>query len=105
MNESCKRGNYFIVERDGSIKTNFSMLYNFEKLLEISGNSPNRIEVLDGLRAISMIWIIAGHGFSSWIDRFPATNQIEIPKVGIFDRRTTVSFLKLSHFFLFSSER
>lgn len=67
-----------------SILTKFSMYYNSEKLLKINGNSPNRIDVLDGLRAISMIWIIAGHGFSSWIDRFPASNQNDIPKVGNF---------------------
>lgn len=57
------------------------MFVNFKKLIEVEPKSRDRFDVLDGIRSISMIWIIAGHGFSAWLDRMPSINQGEIPKV------------------------
>lgn len=53
----------------------FSLLSNAKKLLEVSKNSPDHVKVLDGMRVISITWIIAGHGFSSWTEFLPAMNR------------------------------
>lgn len=46
----------------------FSVLSNGRKLLHISTHSKSKeqIETFHGLRVISMMWIVAGHGFVSW---------------------------------------
>lgn len=40
----------------------FSIITNGEKILKIT-SGPDQIGCLNGLRFISMVWIIAGHGF------------------------------------------
>ncbi|KAJ8922574.1 hypothetical protein NQ315_007604 [Exocentrus adspersus] len=46
----------------------FSVLSNGRKLLHISKHSTSKehIETFFGLRVISMMWIVAGHGFVGW---------------------------------------
>lgn len=58
-----------------------SMFSNFKKLIHIGQNSRDRFDVMDGLRVISITWIIAGHGMSSWSDRFPTTNWADFDQV------------------------
>lgn len=51
------------------------MISNFKKLFTIEENGKDRIIVFEGIRAISMMWIIAGHGYSIWDDRLPESNN------------------------------
>ncbi|KAJ8922576.1 hypothetical protein NQ315_007606 [Exocentrus adspersus] len=46
----------------------FSVLSNGRKLLHISRHSTSKeqIEIFHGIRVISMIWIVSGHGFVMW---------------------------------------
>ncbi|KAJ8948699.1 hypothetical protein NQ314_008363 [Rhamnusium bicolor] len=41
----------------------FSVFSNGRKLLHVSKNSREQIQTFHGLRVLSMMWIIAGHGF------------------------------------------
>ncbi|XP_017785861.1 PREDICTED: nose resistant to fluoxetine protein 6-like [Nicrophorus vespilloides] len=43
----------------------FSMFTNFNKLTKITKN-PEHMHCLDGIRAISMAWVIAGHRYASF---------------------------------------
>lgn len=48
----------------------FSVLTNGRKLLHISKHttSKEQVETFHGLRVISMMWIVAGHGMVAWDD-------------------------------------
>lgn len=74
--------------------TSFSVLSNGRKLLHISRHSTSKeqIETFHGLRVISMMWIVAGHGFISW-EKVPVVNKEEW---GDSVRRTYCSFVSKS---------
>ncbi|XP_018573259.1 nose resistant to fluoxetine protein 6 [Anoplophora glabripennis] len=56
------------LEHHHPLLVSFSVLSNGRKLLHISRHSNNKehIEPFNGLRVISMMWIVAGHGFVGW---------------------------------------
>lgn len=43
--------------------TAFSALSNGKKLLTIN-NSPSQLKCLDGLRFLSMMWVVLGHSYA-----------------------------------------
>ncbi|RZC39379.1 nose resistant to fluoxetine protein 6-like, partial [Asbolus verrucosus] len=55
----------------------FSLLTNGKKLLHISQNNPEQIQCLNGMRFISMMWVIAGHGFIA-MESVPLINYATI---------------------------
>ncbi|KAJ8948696.1 hypothetical protein NQ314_008360 [Rhamnusium bicolor] len=59
----------------------FSVLSNGRKLLHISKNSKDQIQTFHGLKVISMMWVVAGHGFAVW------------PHISITNKRDVESFL------------
>lgn len=69
------------LECDYPLITNISIFSNGKKFLKIPKSIPGYIEILDGIRVISITWIIAGHGFSAWIDMIPAINLVEAAEV------------------------
>lgn len=46
----------------------FSVFTNGRKLLNVSKGSKEQIQLFHGLKFISMMWIVAGHGFVGWLD-------------------------------------
>ncbi|XP_063930453.1 nose resistant to fluoxetine protein 6-like [Zophobas morio] len=56
----------------------FSFITNGNKLLHTSqGKNPNQITCLNGMRFISMMWVIAGHGFVA-MEQLPLINYSTI---------------------------
>lgn len=54
----------------------FSGIANGKKLLKSSGDA-NKMKVLDGLKAMSMIWIIFSHGYLLLLD-VPLSNYADV---------------------------
>lgn len=54
----------------------FSCITNGKKLLKSSGDT-NKMKVLDGLKAMSMIWIIFAHGYLLLLD-VPLSNYADV---------------------------
>lgn len=54
----------------------YSILSNGRKLIRTSKNagSKEEIHVFQGIRVISMMWIVAGHGFLSW-EKIPVADD------------------------------
>ncbi|XP_044255641.1 nose resistant to fluoxetine protein 6-like [Tribolium madens] len=60
------------------IYVSFSVLTNGRKLLNINYNpNPDQIQCLNGMRFISMMWVIAGHNFVA-VEQVPIINYAEI---------------------------
>ncbi|XP_045479180.1 O-acyltransferase like protein-like [Harmonia axyridis] len=55
----------------------FSAFHNGKKLITISKGNPDQIQCIHGLRFLSMIWVIAGHSFSSGTS-FPQMNKDDV---------------------------
>ncbi|CAH1987780.1 unnamed protein product [Acanthoscelides obtectus] len=51
----------------------FSVLTNIQKVLQTSDGNREQIEVFHGMKTISMMWVIAGHGFIGF-KNFPVSN-------------------------------
>lgn len=45
----------------------FSVYSNMPKLLKTSTNRTDQIQVFHGIKVISMLWIVAGHGYTIWL--------------------------------------
>lgn len=58
----------------------FSLFANAKRLLETK-SSPNNIHVFDGLKVISLAWIIGGHGYSVWNEIVPSQNIEDLYEV------------------------
>lgn len=72
----------------------FSAYTNGEKLFDITENkSPNAINCLNGLRALSVLWIIFGHRVLNQ-QSFPIANRME---VAMFYERFLVVFFTAHH--------
>ncbi|KAJ8948702.1 hypothetical protein NQ314_008366 [Rhamnusium bicolor] len=68
----------------------FSVFSNGRKLLLVSKNSKEQIQTFHGLKVISIMWIVAGHGFSVW-PNISVTNQSD---------KEEVSFIYFSDIFI-----
>ncbi|KAL3266701.1 hypothetical protein HHI36_010863 [Cryptolaemus montrouzieri] len=44
----------------------FSVYYNGSKLLTVSTNKKDQVQCMNGMRFLSMLWVIAGHGFAGY---------------------------------------
>jgi peptidoglycan/LPS O-acetylase OafA/YrhL len=56
----------------------FSVVTNGKKILHVNrSTNPNQIQCLNGLRFISMMWVIAGHGFVA-MEQVPIINYAEV---------------------------
>ncbi|CAG9820109.1 unnamed protein product, partial [Phaedon cochleariae] len=53
----------------------FSILSNGRKLFSPIQYSKDRIEIFNGIKVLSMMWIIAGHGFGTFTGTFSVLNQ------------------------------
>lgn len=62
----------------------FSVRRNLKKLLSTSNTSSNSVISINGLRVISMIWIIFGHIYK-FIPGLSLINRSDIAEVGILN--------------------
>ncbi|KYB27754.1 Nose resistant to fluoxetine protein 6-like Protein [Tribolium castaneum] len=60
------------------VYVSFSLITNGRKLLNVNYNpSPDQIQCLNGMRFISMMWVIAGHNFVA-VEQVPIINYAEM---------------------------
>ncbi|XP_044727164.1 uncharacterized protein LOC123290876 [Chrysoperla carnea] len=80
----------------------FSWLTNFQKLVKIS-NNPEMLPCLNGVRFLSMLWIIYGHEHMSTFSNL-VVNTIDIPSWSrkFFSTFTLGSSVSVDSFFLLS---
>ncbi|KAJ8953088.1 hypothetical protein NQ318_013430 [Aromia moschata] len=81
----------------------FSVLTNGRKLLHIGKNSKDQINIFNGLKVISMMWIVGGHGFVGWVsisvtNRETADNWLDQRSAGYI----TPAHLAVDTFFFIS---
>lgn len=62
----------------------FSVRRNLKKLLSTSNMSSNSVDSINGLRVLSMIWIIFGHIYKL-IPGLSLLNRSDIAEVGILN--------------------
>lgn len=70
----------------------FSMLTHGSKLFELKEvNSPNVINCLNGIRTLSVFWIVLGHRFNS---------RFEIPVLNLY---SSWSFVEKIHYLIYTN--
>ncbi|CAG9826625.1 unnamed protein product [Diabrotica balteata] len=55
----------------------FSVYTNGRKIIQTSKNNREQIQIFNGIKTISMAWVIAGHGMGGW-NNFSVTNNDDV---------------------------
>ena len=64
---------------------NFGLYSNTKRLLDTNPPKGDHLACLDGIRFVSITWVMLGHGLQAEIDRFPITNVAFFTQVSIKD--------------------
>lgn len=70
----------FVSESLGSIFLAFSLYTNGKKILQAS-NAPEQILCFNGMKAISLFWVIAGHRYAMY-ESIGSINPLDAQEVG-----------------------
>lgn len=65
----------------------FSLLTNGKKIVKIR-NRPGQLLCLNGIKAISMMWVILGHGYSLSLNA-AISNLLHIREVNFYKKKSS----------------